>query len=231
MDSNGANDRPPRAIWGVLLPAVLVVFLPLALLLTNVRLLMTRAFLDIEYRMPGFPEDPFGFSRDDRLHWAPIALEYLLNDEGTAFLGELQFEDGTQAYNERELRHMDDVKRLAQAALKLWLSSLVLGTAALAGLFLARRSREGWRALSAGSVATVVLMFTLGLGLAMGFETVFVGFHRVFFEGDTWLFLYSDTLIRLFPERFWQDAFTFIALATLVEAGAIYLGARRWGRP
>ena len=41
----------------------------------------------------------------------------------------------------------------------------------------------------------------------MSFDALFTEFHRIFFEGDTWLFLYSDSLIRLFPERFWQDVF------------------------
>jgi integral membrane protein (TIGR01906 family) len=70
----------------------------------------------------------------------------------------------------------------------------------------------------------------LAIGLIVAFPVVFVGFHRVFFEGDTWLFLYSDTLIRLFPERFWQDAFLFIAVATLAEAAILLLVCRRWAR-
>jgi integral membrane protein (TIGR01906 family) len=230
MDSSERNAAAPRPVWARVLRAILVVLLPVVLALTNVRLLMTRAFLEVEYRMPGFPEDPFGFSREDRLHWAPIALDYLLNHEGTAFLGDLRFEDGAPVYNVRELRHMDDVKRVAQAALKVWEGGLVFAAAVLAFLFLARKGREAWRALSIGSALAFVLMLALAVGLVVGFSVVFVGFHRVFFQGDTWLFLYSDTLIRLFPERFWQDAFVFIALATLAEAGAIYLGARRWGR-
>jgi len=50
----------------------------------------------------------------------------------------------------------------------------------------------------------------------------FVGFHALFFEGDSWLFLYSDTLIRLFPLRFWQDAF--LAAAIIALGGGIGLG-------
>jgi integral membrane protein (TIGR01906 family) len=230
MGPSEQRAKPSRPIWVTLLGAILVALLPVVLVLTNVRLLMTRAFLAIEYRMPGFPQDPFGFNREDRLHWAPIALDYLLNHEGTAFLGDLRFEDGTPVYNARELRHMDDVKRLTQAALKVWEGGLLMAAAAVTSLFLAREGRRAWRALSIGSLLTLALMLALAVGLAMAFSVVFVGFHRIFFQGDTWLFLYSDTLIRLFPERFWQDAFVFIALATLAEAGAIYLAARRWGR-
>jgi integral membrane protein (TIGR01906 family) len=70
-------------------------------------------------------------------------------------------------------------------------------------------------------------MVLLGAGLVFTFSTVFVGFHRLFFEGDTWLFYYSDTLIRLFPERFWRDVFLLLAGATLAEAVALHLLATR----
>jgi uncharacterized membrane protein len=49
----------------------------------------------------------------------------------------------------------------------------------------------------------------------------------MFFEGDTWLFLYSDTLIRLFPERFWLTAFIGIGAGTLLLAGLL-LGLSAW---
>jgi integral membrane protein (TIGR01906 family) len=42
------------------------------------------------------------------------------------------------------------------------------------------------------------------------FNFIFVLFHEIFFSAGTWSFLYSDTLIRLFPERFWQDTFLMV---------------------
>jgi uncharacterized membrane protein len=54
------------------------------------------------------------------------------------------------------------------------------------------------------------------------FWNFFSAFHSLFFEGDSWIFLYSDTLIRLFPIRFWQDAFLWGAVIAL--AGGIGLG-------
>ena len=38
---------------------------------------------------------------------------------------------------------------------------------------------------------------------------------NLFFTGNSWLFYYSDTLIRLFPIRFWQDAFLLAAVVAL----------------
>ena len=59
------------------------------------------------------------------------------------------------------------------------------------------------------------LMVVLVVGLVIGFGVLFVGFHRIFFEGDSWLFSYSDTFIRLYPERFWRDTFALVAIVTL----------------
>jgi integral membrane protein (TIGR01906 family) len=61
----------------------------------------------------------------------------------------------------------------------------------------------------------------------VSFSFVFVGFHLIFFEGDTWLFLYSDTLIRLFPTRFWRDVFIFVIALTLAVSGLTHLVSSR----
>jgi uncharacterized membrane protein len=58
------------------------------------------------------------------------------------------------------------------------------------------------------------------------FCNFFSGFHSLFFEGDSWLFLYSDTLIRLFPIRFWQDVFLWAAVIALGGGIALALGLR-----
>ena len=54
----------------------------------------------------------------------------------------------------------------------------------------------------------------------------FTTFHRIFFAGESWIFPYSDTLIRLFPMRFWADVATVIAALLVVEA--IVAGAAGW---
>lgn len=221
-------DNESRKPWWVLTASTLLVILvPFVLVLTSVRLLLTPAFIRIEYRLPGFPQDPFGLTLEDRLEWAPITLDYLLNNEGIAFLGDLRFEEGEAVFNERELGHMEDVKQLTQIALRVWWASGAGAIFILGGLWFSGERFAAWRSLKRGGLATLIVMIVLGLGLAVGFSLVFVGFHRVFFEGETWLFPRSDTLIRLFPERFWQDAFIFIVLLTAVPAGGLYAIARR----
>jgi integral membrane protein (TIGR01906 family) len=205
----------------------LPIVVPVVLVLTAVRLLLTPAFVRLEYRMPGFPEDPYGFTREQRLRWAMLDLEYLLNDAGIEFLGDLRFEDGTPVHNERELRHMEDVKRLTQAALRVWFAAGLLAVGLAATLWIGAGRAAALEALAATARLTLILMAVLLVLLVLGFSAFFVGFHRVFFVGDTWLFPASDTLIRLYPVRFWRDAFLFTALATLAQAGILW-GVSRW---
>lgn len=202
---------------------VMQVAIPLALFLTSVRLTLTHAYVDLAYRMPGFPADPYGFTQADRLHWGNLSLDYLVNNAGIDFLGNLTFADGTPIYNARELKHMHDVKNLTKTALLLWESALLVLVLLSLWLWRSGHLASAWLALRNGALWTFGLMAALALALLASFNSVFVEFHHLFFQGNTWLFLYSDTLIRLFPERFWEQVFGFITLVTVVAAGAIFV--------
>ncbi|HET9590411.1 MAG TPA: TIGR01906 family membrane protein [Anaerolineales bacterium] len=217
----------------LLLSWLVTLLVPIALIGLGLRVLLTPLFLSIEYSMPYFPPDAYGFTKEDRLRWAPYALNYLLIDEDISYLGDLKFDDGTPLYNERELRHMDDVKLVTQGALKVWYATLavllLLGVWAwFGGWWPAYRlglMRGGW--LMVGLAVTVGLIVVIGIAISPNvFWNFFAVFHSLFFEGDSWMFLYSDTLIRLFPIRFWQDAFLLAAVIALGGGVALALGLR-----
>ena len=218
-DTAQESNRSGYRSWLTWLVTILV---PVLLILTSVRLLLTPLFVQVEYRTPNFPADPYGFTREDRLNWSMIALDYLLNDEGISFLEDLQFEDGTAVYNARELRHMVDVKKVLQSALIVWYISL--GAMLLLGIW---AYWGGWwdgykQGLGRGGWITVALIAVTMVAVLIAFSVFFVFFHEVFFDTGTWVFRFSDTLIRLFPQRFWRD--TFIAIGLLSLAGGLGLG-------
>jgi integral membrane protein (TIGR01906 family) len=207
---------------------------PIVLLGFALRLLLTPLFLQVEYRMPFFPEDNYGFTQADRLRWAPYAVTYLTNNEDSSYLANLKFDNGTPLYNERELSHMADVKRVTKGALNAFY--LALAGLALLGLWARRPQqfqafvqglRQGGQIMVwlAGVVAVVVL---LGMFIFPGlFWAFFTGFHALFFTGDSWLFEYSDTLIRLFPLRFWQDTFLFAAAIAVLGGLGLARGIKQ----
>lgn len=209
-----------------LLSFLVTLLTPIFLLGLGLRILLTPLFYNIEYRLPWFPPDTYGFTQEDRLQWAPFAVDYLLNDADISYLGDLTFEDGSLLYNERELSHMQDVKVVTKGALRVWYGALVL----LIGLGLWAWYGQWWPAyrqgLQRGGWLMIGLVIAIGLFGALAFRQLFTLFHALFFEGDSWLFLYSDTLIRLFPMHFWQDAFLWAGVISIGGALALALGLR-----
>lgn len=209
---------------------------PLALLGAALRILLTPIYYNLEYNMPYFPADPYGFTKEDRLRWAKPSVEYLANDADISYLAALKFDDGTPIYNARELSHMADVKRVTQGALRVWYVSLAILLALAVFAQRQKRLPEYLEGLRRGG--WWMIAFAGGIGLVAGagilvnpdiFWGFFSAFHRVFFEGDSWLFFYSDTLIRLFPIRFWQDAFLFAALLAVGGGAGLAFGLKKRG--
>ena len=214
--------------WKRLLLSVITLITPLILVLGAVRLLLTPIFIQTEYKLPQFPPDRYGFSLEERLYWAEISRVYLVRDVPQKYLNGFQLEDGIPIYNERELRHMQDVKAVIAVAQQVLL--FVAGVFVLIIVWAYRSdSRESlFSALSRGGWLTVGLIAAMIAAVFLNFNAFFVAFHRVFFEGETWIFSYSDTLIRLFPIRFWQDAFIFAGSLTLGIGAALgYFFGRR----
>ncbi len=206
---------------------LVALIIPLFILISVSRLLMTPIFIQIEYRMPGFPEDSFGLSQEERLGYAPYAVDYLLNAGGIEYLGDLEFEDGGDLFNERELSHMVDVKDLVQAGVRVWLALFLF--LVLVGVVCWRWKMQDWfkSALSLGGLLTVSSLVLISMIGIISFGALFTNFHRIFFEDGSWLFYYSDTLIRLFPIRFWQDAVIAEVLLSAAAGAGIWLGFRK----
>ena len=240
MENAHTPSTPLLRLAGLLV----TLLVPVALVLAAVRLLISPAYLVFEYNTPGFPDDPFGFTQAERLQWGRYAVDYLVNDAGIEYLGELRFPEGRQAppqscqfmddctrlYNERELQHMLDVKIVVQGALRVWMFSL-LGLALLGGwAWFGGWRRHFLRSLARGGWLTLIALGSVILFVLLAFGVIFVWFHQVFFESGTWMFFYSDTLIRLFPERFWRDTFLWVGLLCGGAGLALIWLARRFAK-
>ncbi len=215
----------------MLLQAVVVVAVPVILAVIPIRVLMHPRWVLFEYGRPGFPADPFGFMLPERTRLAITGVESIVGPRGVVVLQEAQLSDGSPAFNEREVGHMQDVRVVTG---RVYLVQGVLFIAAVVALTLLARQPEtraaAPAALLTGAIVTVVLLAALVALVLTGFDTFFVTFHRLFFTGETWLFNASDTLIRLYPPQFWFDAATVIGVTTIVEATILGIGAWRWGK-
>jgi integral membrane protein (TIGR01906 family) len=214
--------------------------LPVAIVLSVVWFIIHPWYPAFEYRTPGFPSDPYGFTLQDRLEYSRLAVEYLTNSAGISFLGDLRFPPGQQAppptcremtdcthlYNDRELQHMLDVKNVVKGAMRVLLVSLVVLVILGLWAWLGKWMNAYLKGLQRGGIVTLVFMALIILFVLVAFNYLFVLFHEIFFKAGTWTFLFSDTLIRLFPERFWQDTFLFVGALTAALSLLFFFGAR-----
>ena len=87
------------------------------------------------------------------------------------------------------------------------------------------RRSSGSRGLYGRAASLAVALLAVPI-ILLGFDGFFTRFHEVFFEGNSWRFSTADTLIRLYPERFWQDV---SRLAAAIAVGqAILLAPLAW---
>lgn len=207
--------------------ALVTISTPFIFLMFAVRVMLTPLFLQVEYNLPGFPADPYGFTREQRLNFSKISVDYLINNEGIEFLQNQKIDEGTPLYNARELSHMLDVKVLVKNMLTAWLVLLLIWLLLLVWAWRGKWFLDFLLAVSNGGWLTLGIILFLLTAVLVDFDGLFTAFHHLFFEGDTWLFYYSDSLIRLFPMRFWRDAFILTGGITILLALISALSRKR----
>ena len=217
------NDRV-RSIINLLVTLAV----PIILCNLTILLLLSPLYINFEYQRPGFPQDSYGFSTEERLLFGNQTRRYLVTTQSLDALRDLAFPDGDPLYKERELAHLEDVKVVLQGLLRVFYGAagiFVLGATLAWG--------QGWQtdllqAVFRGGRLTAIMLVTILFFTLISFQALFTNFHRLFFEGDSWLFYTSDTLIRLFPIQFWQDVFLAFGLITLAGSGLLGWGIPAW---
>lgn len=214
-----------------ILIVAIALLIPALLVVNGIRVLANDWYIHFEYAKPDFPADAFGFDQEQRTALALVGMHSVLPQyaEGIDALRQTRLSDGGPAFNEREMKHMDDVRTLIGRVYPLHLIAL----AAIVGLAVWFGRSEGTRriiplALQWGAILTLAIAAALIAYLLINFNTFFTQFHQLFFEGETWLFQYTDTLIRLYPLPFWSDAATLIGAGTVVQALVVLAAARFW---
>lgn len=213
------GERWPRVV------SVLVsLALPVVILAVALRVVTAPWLVRWEYGKPDFPPDPYGLSTEERIRLAEVCVQYLATNAGIELLADLELE-GRPAFNERELAHMVDVQRVFWAILRAGMAAGVVVLGGMAALLARSRTRpQAAGALRGGALLTLALLAAVAALMLTSWEVFFTGFHELLFPPDTWTFPTSDTLIRLYPERFWMDVGMTIVGAVLMQA-MLVLGA------
>ncbi len=215
-----------------LLVALIALALPFLLVVTSIRIIANDWFIHFEYSRPDFPPDQFGFTLDQRTPLALTGMHSVLPDsEGIVLLERATLPDGSPAFNAREIGHMTDVRVLISKVYPIELTGVAL--IVILAIVL-NRSRQ-WRdavpnGLRWGSALTLTILAVLIAYMLINFDSFFLQFHQLFFQGTTFMFLFTDTLIRLYPVQFWSDAAILIGAMTVVFSIALLITSGWWLR-
>ena len=201
---------------------LLILSIPFLLIIGSISFLTNDGYLMFEYGKPSFPNDPFGFSAQERLTHAADNLRYIRQNLPSAFL-EQQNHNGQPLYNPREVSHMADVQSVFQGT---WNAGKVLAVIVLftSVAITWREQNRKWffSGVQYGGFITASIIAIVGMLAVIGWNTWFTAFHQIFFNPGTWTFMETDTLIRLFPLPFWFDGALTVSGLTLF--GGILLG-------
>jgi integral membrane protein (TIGR01906 family) len=152
-----------------------------------------------------------------------VDIDYLLGDHDISYYDDYVLPDGSPMHNQRELQHLEDVESVLGGVRLVWWTGVLL---IIGASWVVRRS-EGVEAVLAalkrGGFWLILVIGVLAVLIAVAFEFLFVGFHELLFDPGTWTFPYSDTFIRLYPERFWRDTFALVAGISVLLGGITYL--------
>lgn len=210
---------------------LLVLALPVLLLMADLRIVTGRWFVQWEYGKADFPPDPFGLSIEERTHLAEVCVDYLATNADRSLLANLRLPNGKVAFNARELHHMADVQAVYSRMMVAGIVAALVLVGGMTTLLAPRGARKrAGAALLSGSLLTLGLLGAVGAVMMLSWGEFFTAFHRIFFEGDSWTFPYSDTLIRLFPMRFWLDVAGVIVGLLAIETFVIGTVGWAWTR-
>ena len=208
---------------------LLVLLIPILVILGSARLLATDTYLAFEYGKPSFPPDVYGFTSQQRFELASVNVHYVrahLPDDALA----TQKLDGTLIYNPREVSHMADVQSVFQVIVRVWQVAFVLLLFLGLILWATGKHRQFAAAIQSGGLFTSAMILTIALLAIFAWQFWFNMFHLFFFQLGSWLFSYSDTLIRLFPVKFWFDATLTISVLSIMGGLSLTWMGRQWRR-
>jgi len=209
-------------------------WIPWALFIVAIPLFLITASVTWAFNSPGLYNDGFekySISRisgitDADLRQVGADIRGYINsgdellDVRTKIMGEER-----DLFNDREIAHMKDVKKLVRGVYLLALVSAIYLAVMIAIGFAVRRMRfvsDLSRRLALGGGLTLGLLVAFGVVALVGFDSVFLKFHQLSFANDFWqLDPRTDYLVRIFPQDFWFDATLWVAVRAIVGASVL----------
>lgn len=221
--------RPAVAV----LAAAVALAVPPLLIVDGIRVVTSDWYVRLLYDHGVVPRDRYGLTSKQRKTLAVAGLHSILPGygEGIGLLEEAKLPGGRPAFNSRELRHLQDVRTLLRRAYLFQLVTAIVIAALALVLGLRRTTRAVVPvALRRGALLSIGLAAVVGVVSAIEYSAFSTLFHSLFFSGASWRFADTDTLRRLYPDRFWLDTAIVIGVIVVAQAVVLFALARWWAR-
>ncbi len=193
---------------------IVILLSPIVFFGIPTRVAFNEWFIDWEYSKADFPKDRYGLPDEYRKYLAKLGLRAVLSDEGMEEFKRATLPDGRLAFNHREIKHMEDVKNFLSVFFPIVYGATILSVLALIYL---RDLRLVGKALIGASIFSFVLTVASAIFSVVNYDLAFELFHNYVFDPYSWRFSYRDTLLRIYPMKFWFDGTVFV----IAGAGAL----------
>ncbi len=179
----------------------LTALFPILLTLFVVRLAFTDIYVEFLYKRVDLPPDPMPYEL--RLSIAKLGLRSVLSDSG------MEEFKSSGIFKEREIKHMEDVKRLLSFFFGFLYITLPIW---LLGFFSLKSIKDMGKVLFFGGLLLEVFVLFVLIVSAVNYDWLFTAFHNLFFDPYSWRFRDEDMLLRVYPMDFWFKATLYTAV-------------------
>lgn len=197
----------------VIMSILLVLFLPLLFLLTDVQIAtFDMSFYEKKYDEYNIPAET-GIEKNDLMLVTKELLDYLKGKREHIKIFTKVHGEEEQVFENRELLHLEDVRELFRKGFFLRNLALVICVIGISYLVLFNRERLR-KTIIISSIFPLLLILILTVLLKLDFHKYFTYFHLIFFTNDLWLLNpKTDILIQMYPlDFFYSIAFRILKL-------------------
>lgn len=200
---------------------LLALLFPFVTVGISVRIAFNEWIIDYIYAKKDFPKDRYGLPDKYRKELAKLGLRAVLSDEAFEEFKKARLPNGKPAFRQKEVKHMHDVKEF----LKKFFPAVYLASLLWFAGFLFSRSPEY---LTLSGVAGILTLSILGILVFTNYNKAFEVFHIITFDPYSWRFKYTDTLLRIYPMKFWYEATKVVAVMSFTMSFLTLLLGLLW---
>ena len=222
-----------RKTWAYAIACVCGLMLVFVLLFTSLKLAVSNEnWVRAQYEAYGLA-DELDMTNEDMTAAFMRMVDYMNGTVGSIQITVTVAGEEVEFYNEREMEHMLDVRRLWQLGENLRMVFLLICGVCFVFIFLLVYT-EAWFVFARGilfsSAGLAVIAGIAYLFIAGNFSVFWVKFHELFFTNDLWLLNPAvDRMIWICPEFLFSEIITrailmflFPLFVILVDAGVIW---------